>query len=223
VEANERLSLKDSVEAACEGPARENMLVIGLLGGVASGKSLVAEELARLGAGVLDADRAGHEVLRSPSVEEAARQRWGETVFGPDGRIDRRRLATIVFASGPEAAAERKSLEQMTHPAIGRLLWEQARAMEACGKPGAVLDAPLLLEAGWDKLCNTLVFVDAPRQLRLSRAMARGWTESDFEARERAQHSVDEKRKRAAFVVDNSGPPEQTRVQVEQIWHSLFG
>ena len=69
------------------------MKILGLLGGVASGKSLVARQLAELGAVVLDADRAGHEALRLPCVEEAARQRWGDAVFGPDGHIDRARLA----------------------------------------------------------------------------------------------------------------------------------
>ena len=78
------------------------------LGGVASGKSMVARQFAALGAGVLDADRAGHEVLRLPHVEAAARRRWGEAIFGPDGRIDRARLARIVFGPGPEGGARTK-------------------------------------------------------------------------------------------------------------------
>ncbi len=85
-----------------------------------------------------------------------------------------------------------------------------------------MLDAPLLLEAGWDKFCDTLVFVDAPRELRLARALARGWSEEDFAAREGVQESLDWKRRRADVVVDNSGSPEQTRSQVERLWHSLI-
>ena len=84
------------------------MRIIGITGGVASGKSLVAEQLAALGAGVLDADRAGHEALRLPQVKAAARQHWGDAVFGPDGRIDRAKLARIVFGREPEAGQERK-------------------------------------------------------------------------------------------------------------------
>jgi dephospho-CoA kinase len=141
------------------------MKVIGMLGGVASGKSLVAQELARLGAGLLDADRAAHEVLRMPEVETAARERWGTKVFGPDGRIDRARLAEIVFADAPGGPRERKYLEQLTHPKIGPLLAREAERLAASGTAVAVLDAPLLLEAGWDKLCERLVFVDAPRGL----------------------------------------------------------
>ena len=141
--------------------------IIGLLGGVASGKSTVAAELARLGAGVLDADRAGHEVLQLKHIEAAVRRRWGEAVFGPDGHVDRTRLKTIVFARPPAGPPERKYLEGLTHPEIGRLLQGQAAAMEAGGVTIAVLDAPLILEAGWDKLCERLVFVDAPAEVRL--------------------------------------------------------
>ena len=199
------------------------MHVVGLLGGVASGKSLVAAQLAQLGAGVLDADRAGHEVLRLPQVEAVVRARWGDQVFGPDGRIDRSRLARIVFAANPEGSRQRKYLEQLTHPEIGRLLARQAAEFQAAGKPVAVLDAPLLMEAGWDKLCDKLIFVEAPAQARLDRAQRRGWKEQDFQARQRAQHSLELKRQRADLIVDNSGPPEAIKAQVERIWQSLVG
>jgi dephospho-CoA kinase len=199
------------------------MYLIGLAGGVAGGKSFVAEQLAALGAAVLDADRAGHEVLRLPHVEDAARARWGAGVFGPDGHIHRPALAKIVFADTPKAAVERRFLEQLTHPEIARRL-ERAKAdLEAQGIPAAVLDAPLLLEAGWDNLLDRLVFVDSPRPVRLARARARGWSESDFSAREDAQESLDRKRASADVVVDNSGTREHTRAQIEQFWHSLFG
>jgi dephospho-CoA kinase len=198
------------------------MHLIGILGGVASGKSLVAQQLARLGAGVLDADRAGHEVLRLPQIEAAVRQRWGDEVFGPDGRIDRRRLARIVFAGPPEGPLQREYLEKLTHPEIGRLLGRQAAALAGSGYRVAVLDAALLLEAGWDKLCDRLVFVDAACEVRLSRALGRGWSKEDFAAREEAQESLDSKRQRADVVVDNSGSPEHTQAQIERFWQSLF-
>ena len=205
------------------------MHLIGILGGVASGKSLVARHLARLGAGVLDADEAGHEVLRLPEVEAAARERWGEAVFGPDGRIDRGRLARVVFAAGADAACEReyaarerRYLEQLVHPEIGRRLKQQAEAMSGAGVKVAVLDAPLLLEAGWDEFCDKLIYVDAPRQLRLARAKTRGWSEEDFASREAVQQSLDRKREQAEMIVDNSGSPEQTEVQVDRLWESLI-
>ena len=198
------------------------MRIIGILGGVSSGKSMVARQFARLGAKLLDADQAGHEALRLPHVEAAARRRWGEAVFGPDGRIDRARLARLVFAAGAEGQRERTYLEQLTHPEITRLLKQQAEALAATETAVAVLDAALLLEAGWDKLCEKIVFVEAPREARLARARARGWGEEDFAAREGAQESLHRKRARADAIIDNSGSPERTQAQVEQFWASLI-
>ena len=199
------------------------MHIIGILGGVASGKSLVAQHFQQLGAGLLEADRAGHEVLKKPEIEAAARRRWGPEIFGPDGQIDRLRLAQIVFAATSEATRERKYLERLTHPEIQRMLGHQAETLAAEGCVAAVLDAPLLLEAGWDTLCDTLIFVDSPRPLRLARAIARGWNEEDFAAREGAQKSLNSKRGRADVVIDNSGSPESTRAQIEHFWHTLVG
>ena len=201
------------------------MKILGLLGGVASGKSLVARQLAEMGAVVLDADRAGHEALRLPSVEAAARQRWGDAVFGPDGHIDRSRLARIVFAPPPEGPEERKYLEELTHPEIGRRLSAQAEwpTKPQIAPPLAVLDAALILEAGWDKLCDYFAFIDVPQEVRLARALQRGWTEGDFAAREAAQESLDSKRARADLIIDNSGSAEHTQAQVQRLWQFLVG
>ena len=198
------------------------MQTLGLLGGIASGKSLVAEQLAHLGAVVLDADRAGHEALRLPRIEQAVRGRWGDGVFGPDGRVARPRVARIVFAPPPDGPREREFLQQLTHPEIARLIREQIASIPP-GTPLAVLDAALIFEAGWDKLCDKFVLVDAPRALRLARAVARGWTEDEFAAREGAQESLEFKRRRADVIIDNAGSPEHTQVQVERLWRSLVG
>ncbi len=198
------------------------MRIIGILGGVASGKSSVAKMFARLGAGLLDADGAGHEVLRLPRIEAAARERWGQQIFGEDGHIDRRRLAQLVFAPDPQDRQERAYLEHLTHPEIMNLLHRQAERLSASGVKVAVLDAPLLCEAGWDKWCEKTVFVDCPREERLRRAMSRGWSVADFTAREEAQASLARKRAFADVIIDNSGPIERTQAQVEQFWASLF-
>jgi len=222
------------------------MKVLGLLGGVASGKSLVSRQLAELGAVVLDADHAGHEALRLPHVEEAARQRWGKAVFTPEGHIDRSQLAKIVFAAPPDGPRERKYLEELTHPEIGRRLLTQAVALRALSpesllqhgteKVGsdqseakktasrlAVIDAALLLEAGWDRLCDYFAFIEVPEEVRLARALQRGWTEEDFAAREAAQESLDSKRARADLIIDNSGSAEHTQAQVQRLWQFLVG
>ena len=128
----------------------------------------------------------------------------------------------IVFGREPEAGRERKYLEQLTHPEIGRLLKRQAEAFEAAGVKVAVLDAALLFEAGWNEMCEKTVFVESPREVRLARALARGWTEEDFAAREGVQDSLDRKRPRADVIIDNSGSAERTQAQVEQFWASLF-
>jgi len=169
----------------------------------------------------LDADRAGHEALRTPCVEAAARRRWGDDIFGPDGKIDRKRLARIVFEPGEKAEHERKRLEQLTHPILADSLRRQAEAFAAEGRRAAVLDAALLIEAGWNKLCDKIVFVDVPKNVRLARALERGWSEAEFEAREQAQADLDRKRAKADAVIDNSGPPEKTKMQIEKFWTSL--
>jgi dephospho-CoA kinase len=199
------------------------MKVVGLLGGVASGKSLVARQLCELGAGLLDGDGAGHEVLSLPQVERLVRERWGRAVFGDDGRVDRKALARIVFARSPEGAAELRHLEQITHPLITEHLREQAAALAAAGRPLAVLDAPVMVKAGWNELCDTIVFVDASKESRQARAKRRGWSQEDFAAREAAQESLNDKRRMADTVIDNSGSPEATRAQVERMWQSLVG
>jgi len=199
------------------------MYIIGILGGVASGKSLVSGYFAELGAGVLDADRAGHEVLDEGDVRRQAVEFWGEEILDRRGRIDRRRLADIVFADGGEAASEREKLEKLTHPRIRRRLLQQAEELEKSGKRAIVLDAPLLLEAGWDKLCEAFVFVEAPREQRLARATARGWSQEDVAARESSQMSLEQKRRRADWVIDNSGTPRETREQVVAVWRRMFG
>ncbi len=193
------------------------MLLIGIVGGVASGKSVVAEKMRDFGGIVLDADGSGHEVLRQPDVIAALGQRWGKGVLAQDGSISRAAVAKIVFA--PDGLTEKKFLEALTHPRIERLLREQIAAAEALGDvPAAILDAALLFEAGWDRLCDYLVFVSAPREQRLARALARGWSQSEFLARESSQLPLDEKRSRCGFVIDNSHDLDSTRQQVGEFW-----
>jgi dephospho-CoA kinase len=198
--------------------------VIGLVGGIASGKSLVAHQLESLGAGILDGDRMGHEVLRMPEVEQIARERWGERVMDDVGRINRSALAKVVFAPPPDGPRELEFLEQLTHPRIGQRLREQAEAMAGSGKYRAlVIDAPVMLEAGWHTICDRIVYVEAPYEVRRSRALKRGWSEADFAAREGAQESLDVKRRHADIMIDNSGSADSTREQVERFWHTLIG
>jgi dephospho-CoA kinase len=190
------------------------MKVIGLLGGVASGKTSVAKALARRGAVILDADTAGHEALRQSAVKEAIRNRWGKRVFDAAGEVDRRAVAEIVFAESPAARDELAFLESLTHPLISKSLLAQLAAIRA---PLAVVDAAVMLKAGWDRCCDHIVFVDAPPEVRLARARQRGWSDAQFAAREAAQELIEHKRAASDYVLDNSGTPAELDTEVDRL------
>jgi dephospho-CoA kinase len=196
-------------------------LVIGLLGGMGSGKSRVAAEFARHGACIVNADQLGHEALRQPAIRDHLVQRWGRDILDENGEIDRSRVARIVFAE----EAERKKLEAVVHVHITRRIQEEIK--EAQNEPLVklvVLDAAIMLETGWDKVCDRLVYVHAPRAARLQRlADQRGWTEKEVDAREHAQMSLTEKASRADSAIDNTDSPESLARQIESLlrqWNS---
>lgn len=198
------------------------MKTFGLVGGVACGKSFVAECFRDLGALVLDGDKAGHGVLTEPEVIAQLRQRWGDGVLNADGSVNRRAVAKIVFAQGGQA--ERKFLEGVSHPRIAakfRTAIEGAR--QAGNVPAVVLDAALLFDGGWDKFCDVVIFVSVPREMRLQRALSRGWSEADLIAREGVQLPLDEKRYRSGYVIDNCGTQDETRQQVGEFWRQYVG
>jgi dephospho-CoA kinase len=199
------------------------MKILGLLGGVASGKSMVAEMFRQLGAGVLDADKAGHEVLRLPAVRAAVGGRWGKEVIGPDGEVDRTALAKIVFAPPPQGPPELAELERITHPEIRLHLKVELERMAQAGVKLAILDAPVMLKSGWNSLCDALALVDAPPELRLARAQQRGWTPQQFAAREASQEPISQKRRLADFVLDNSQDVSYIQSQVQRCWQTLVG
>lgn len=195
------------------------MKTIGLVGGVASGKSLVAKMLIERGAGVLDADRAGHAVLAEDvAVQHALREHWGGAVFNSDGTVDRKAIARRVFAAGDVALAERRFLEKLVHPRIrDRLKMELAR-LASDRYQVVVLDAALLFEADWATLCDLVVFVESPHETRLKRALTRGWTEAEFTSREAAQWPVNDKRLAADIVIANNGTEAELRAAVSDFW-----
>ncbi len=195
------------------------MKTIGLVGGVASGKSLVGRMLVELGAGLLDADRTGHAVLADDAeVREAVHKRWGDSVLAADGSIDRSAVAKRVFAASEAGAADRKFLERLLHPRIRRRIMRERDQFAAAGKLAVVLDAPLLLETGWDPLCDLILFVEVPRQIRLERAKTRGWSEAEFARREAAQWPVEKKRAAASVVIANDGSEADLRAVVHDFW-----
>jgi dephospho-CoA kinase len=194
--------------------------IIGLIGGIGSGKSRVSAALTSLGGHLINADELGHQALRQPEILGQVVQRWGTGLLDAQGQIVRRRLGVIVFRD----PAERKALEAMVHPWIGQAIRaEVKRAQDDMGVPFIVLDAAVMLEAGWYDVCDKLVFVDTPRELRLQRLLQqRGWTAQEVQARESAQLPLTEKAVRADHVLDNSGSLAQLDSQIEQLvrlWH----
>jgi dephospho-CoA kinase len=196
------------------------MKTIGLIGGVASGKSLVARMFVELGAGLLDADHAGHAVLADDlGVRETLVSHFGLSIVADDGSLDRSAIAQRVFGDSDSAAAERAFLESVLHPRIGQLLADRKAAFAATGHPAVILDAPLLLEADWQPLCDLVVFVDADRDIRLARALSRGWTTEEFARREAAQWPVERKRAAADVIIPNNGDVDSLRKSVCDVWH----
>lgn len=191
------------------------MITIGLIGGVASGKSAVARCFTDLGAALLDADRVGHEVLREPAVIEQLVARWGPTILTEAGEINRSAVAKIVFAPGNEA--EREFLNSVSHPRIGARLAAELDRLRAAKCPAVVLDAALLLEAGWGHLCDQIVFVEVPFEQRLARARSRGWDVGELTRREATQLPLVEKKRRSTTWIDNSGTLADLQDRVGQL------
>ncbi len=197
------------------------LFTLGLIGGIGSGKSTVARLFAQLGAGVIDADRIGHRVLLTPPIKDAVRTRWGNTVFDASGEVDRRAVAEIVFAQTESGRRELDFLKSLTHPLIRREIENEINAFEKSGISVAVLDAALLLESDWQTAVDGIVFVDAPKNIRLERVLQRGWTEKQFDSREKAQLPLDVKKAAANWTVDNSGNLETTLDQTRFLWQNV--
>lgn len=188
---------------------------IGLIGAIGAGKSAAAAALAARGAWVVNADALGHEALEQPEIRARLIDRWGTQVFRPDGHADRRAIAAIVFAD-PD---ERTALEGIVFPYIGRRAFAEVLAGQA--DPAArlvVLDAAVMLEAGWNNVCDRVVYVDAPRETRLARLAARrGWSRDDLAAREAAQWPAERKTAFADAVIVNDAGVRELQEKVDQL------
>jgi len=197
-------------------------VVIGLTGGIGSGKSTVSSMLAELGARVIDADKVGHDVYR-PGSEGFRRVvgSFGSGVVAPDGSIDRRALGAIVFGD----AAARARLNAIVHPLIAEELGRRLVAARAEGWAGPiVVEAAVLLEAGWRSLVDHLWVVSVDRAAATARLVAsRGLGEADVRRRMDAQMPDEERRRAADVVIDNNGTPAALRAQVEKAWRGLGG
>lgn len=199
------------------------MKVIGILGGIASGKSTVAGLFQKRGAVVANADQMGHEVLREEAAKREIRETFGSEVFQKDGEVDRRQLAAKVFGGDDLSRKRLAELEKITHPRIKtRLKAFIAETFAAPGgpPPALIMDAALLVKAGWSDICDNILFIDTPYEDRLQYATQRGWNEAEFNAREAAQEKLEDKRVLSDYIIRNEGDLADLDRQVEHYWRA---
>jgi len=175
--------------------------VIGILGGIGSGKSTVAAEFAKLGCKVINADRIAHELLDEPAVREKVEAIFGQAVLDSSGKIDREKLAEAAFADDQMLAL----LNSIIHPLVLKRTQELIEKFESQNQVKAiVLDMPLLVEVGWQKRCDKLIFVNCEKKLRLQRAKKMGFDKNQVKIRENFQISLDNKASLADNIIENN-------------------
>ncbi|MGE5453900.1 MAG: dephospho-CoA kinase [Methylocystaceae bacterium] len=195
------------------------MNIIGLTGGIASGKSTVSRCLAALGARIIDADLIAHQIIEpeEPAYQEII-EHFGQDILDANGQVDRVKLGTIVFKQPDELQA----LNSITHPHIGSSIRQHIKEAAAAGVEVAVLDVPLLYEVGMDKLADEVWVVWVEPEVQLQRLMKRdNITESAARSRVASQMPLAEKRQRAQIVIDNNGDEADTCQQVTRFYNDL--
>lgn len=196
-------------------------IVIGLTGGIASGKSVVSGMLADLGALLIDADKVGHEAYRrGEGCFDAVVAAFGDDVVGADGEIDRRALGAKVFGD----PARRKRLEAIVWPWMRTVMERRLAGIRAAGTPIVVLEAAVLLEAEWTPLVDEVWVVVVPPELARERIVSRnGLTPEQADARIAAQLSNEERLKQAHVVIENAGTLDELRRRVHAEWQRVAG
>lgn len=194
--------------------------VIGILGGIGSGKSTVASILADLGAIVLDADQCAKDLLFEPEVQKEIKNTFGDGVFGPDGHIDRKLLASRVFVHD----SERAKINAIIHPRVRLLFRNKIKAIQADSNDAIiVLDVPLLLGSELKNLCDLLIMVNTPLETRSQWVQRdRQWEEDELNKRESFQPSIQEKCEAADVFIDNNGTLEELKKKVRSFFNELI-
>jgi dephospho-CoA kinase len=194
------------------------MLLVGLTGGIGSGKTTVARMLAERGAVVVDADELAREALEPGT--RAFEQVWalfGQEVLTPDGELDRAAIARIVFAD----EEKRRALESITHPEVFRLLADEVEWHRDTDNV-VVFDAPLIIETGFHEACDVVVVVTAPEEQRIERVMRdRGMTAAEASVRIAAQAGAEEREAAADVILENDGDLDALKTRVEALWSDL--
>ena len=175
--------------------------IIGILGGIASGKSTVAAEFAKLGCKVIDADEIAHKLLDKKTVKEKIVESFGRAILDSTGRIEHKKLADIAFADYNKLASLNRIIHPLVLSRVEQLIEQYSRQNKV---KAIVLDMPLLVEVGWDKRCDKLIFVDCRRKIRADRAKKMGFDKNQLKIRENFQISLDNKVSLADNTVENN-------------------
>ena len=190
------------------------MKIVGLTGGISSGKSTVSSYLKQLKIPVIDADEVARKVVE-PNSQGAIeiRKAFGSDVFEEDGSLNRQKLGALIFSN----TENRKKLDELLQPLIKIMILDEIEEYRQKGETMIVLDLPLLFEKHYEKLCEEIIVVYVPRELQLERLMKRNqYTKQEALSRIDSQLSIEEKRKRATVLLDNQGTVQQLYQQVEQ-------
>ena len=192
------------------------MIVIGLTGGIGSGKSEVSRMLKEFGAEIIDADRVGHEAyLPSTETYDKVVAEFGDDILQTDGAIDRKKLGARIFAE-PEA---RERLNAIVHPRMYAMVEERIQRLREQSATAVVLDAAILIEAGWDSLVDEVWVVAAPEEMVVQRIGQRnGLPAEQVRQRIRAQITSEERARHAAVVIDNNEGLDELSAQVHEVW-----
>ena len=193
--------------------------VIGILGGLCSGKTTVATEFAKLGCAIIDADKIAHELLEEPSIKNKVVDFFGERILDPQARVDRKKLGEVVFANGHKLA----ELNKLLHPGVLERVEQLIEQYNAENRVKAiVLDMPLLVEVGMEKRCNRLIFIDCEQKIRAERAKKLGFGKNQIKIREKFQISLDNKASRADNTIENNSDFSALVRQVADIFSDIM-
>jgi dephospho-CoA kinase len=194
------------------------MIVIGLTGGIGTGKSEVARILQDLGAVIINADQVGHKAyIPHSEIWQEVVKAFGEDILQPSGEIDRKKLGGIVF-SDPEHLAR---LNRIMHPRMAKMVAERIKLLAEQGKSVVVVEAAILFEAGWDSLVDEVWSTGSPEELVIGRLQARnGLSEEEARRRIGAQMSASERRRRSNVVIDNSGDLADLERAIQSLWNN---
>jgi dephospho-CoA kinase len=188
---------------------------LGLIGTIGAGKSVAAQILAQKSGWIINADQLGHLAIEDNTVKVKLIERWTKKILHQDGRINRREVSAIVFAD----VKEREVLESLVFPIIGMLAHEKIKeGQNNQAIRFIVLDAAVLIEAGWKDMVDRLLFIDAERSIRVTRVAQRnGWTENELASREKSQMDINDKRQLADACLLNNGSITDLEQQIEKL------